>query len=126
MPLFKLFTIILCLGLLGCVVGHEDFVNRQNLMIGKRILVKEPYQNKDAGQLFRGSDVIVGQGLTHITKDDQGNLIYHYSDQEVLASYPQKAWVGKCLIYRVVDPKTYILKSWGFDGGNPLACRSWP
>ena len=48
--------------------------------------------------------------------------------QEVLENTrTEREWIGKCLIYYVVDSNTYIIKGWGFDkGGNPLSCRTWP
>ncbi|BFM49522.1 hypothetical protein [Marinomonas sp. THO17] len=111
----------------GCAVGHKDYVNFKNNMIGKKLPYSKPFKFENSGELVRGDFVIAGQGLTHITKDHAGHLIYHISDQEVLPNANMKAWVGQCLIYYVVDPETHIVKAWGFDeGGNPLSCRSWP
>ncbi|PCK31053.1 hypothetical protein [Pseudoalteromonas piscicida] len=111
----------------GCAVGHNDYVNFMDSRIGQVMKHRKPYKFANAGQFSRGDFVINGQGLTHITKNESGDLIYHYSDQEVLSNAPEKRWVGKCLFYYVVEPETYIIKNWGFDkGGNPLSCRTWP
>lgn len=118
-------TVLLFL-LSGCAVGHDDYVNYLNSSLGSKMPYKEPYQPTDAGKIIRSDFLIGGQGLTDITSDENGFLIYHFSHQEVLSNIKTKDWVGKCLIYYVVDPKTYIIKSWGFDdGGNPLSCRTW-
>ncbi|MBY6096712.1 hypothetical protein [Ferrimonas balearica] len=114
--------------LCSCAVGYEDYLKFKNSRVGEIMPYKEPFSFSDAGKLIRADYVKVGQGLTHITKDEKGNLIYHFSDQEILENTrTEKEWVGKCLTYYVVDPETYIIKSWGFDkGGNPLSCRTWP
>ena len=113
--------------LVGCITLHDDFVRIQNKMIGQEMIYREPFLFENAGKLIRADFVLGGQGLTHITKNKDGDLVYHFSGQEILSNYSMKEWVGKCLIYEVVDPETYIIKSWGFDeGGNPLSCRSWP
>ena len=124
---FKACCISLLL-LLGCSApGHDDYVNYENSMVGTKVAYTEPYRFEMAGKLIRADFLIGGPGFTHITKDNQGNLIYHYSSEEVLPTYPKKEWVGKCMTYYVVDPDTLIIKSWGFDeGGNPLSCRTWP
>jgi len=107
--------------------GHDDYLNFENSMVGKKIPYTEPFKFKSAGKLIRADFLMGGPGLTHITKDKHGNLLYHFSSSEVLPNYHKKEWVGKCMTYYVVDPETYIIKSWGFDeGGNPLSCRTWP
>ena len=129
MKFYKLVVLNVSLIVLyGCSVGYDDYVRFENSMIGKIMPYKEPFTFEDAGKFIRGDYVMGGQGLTHITKDEEGNLIYHFSDQEILENNrTKKEWVGKCLTYYVVDPKTFIIKSWGFDkGGNPLSCRTWP
>ena len=119
--------IAMLFALSGCRVGHKDYVNFKNTRIGEEIVYREPFKYKDAGELIRADFVMGGQGLTHISTDEDGNLVYHFSDQEVLPNFHRKDWVGKCLTYYSVDPKTYIIKAWGFDeGGNPLSCRTWP
>lgn len=122
-----LITIIVLLFILnGCAVGHDDYVDYLDDSIGNTMPYKEPYQPLDAGKLIRSDYLIGGQGLTHITTDENNFLIYHFNHQEVLRSIKDKDWVGKWLIYYVVEPKTYIIKAWGFDeGGNPLSCRTW-
>lgn len=113
--------------LTACSVGHKDYIDFRNDEIGTEIPYREPFKFKNSGELVRGDFVRSGEGLTHITKDESGDLIYHIFDQEVLANYPKKEWIGKCLTYYKVDPQSYIIKSWGFDkGGNPLSCRTWP
>jgi len=125
--IYLLTIVIMFLALIGgCVVGQSDYINFKNNRVGKKMPYKEPFKFKDAGKLIRADYLIGGQGLTHITIGKDGNLIYHFSDQEVLPNFQTKEWVGRCLTYYVVDPKTYIIKEWGFDeGGNPLSCRTW-
>ena len=74
-----------------------------------------------------GDSIITGQGFTHISKMKNGDLVHHWSNQEILPSFKgNKESIGKCLVYQIIDAKTGIVKSWGFDkGGNPLSCRSW-
>ncbi|WP_068547207.1 hypothetical protein [Thalassotalea crassostreae] len=124
----KLFFILLSIIVLnGCAVGHEDFINFRNDSIGTKEINTKPYKWENSGELIRADFLISGQGLTDISEDEEGNFIYHYSEQEVLSNAPNKEWIGKCLFYYVVDPKTLIIKSWAFDeGGNPLSCRTWP
>ena len=124
----KVLLLLLVAGIVaGCSVGHEDYVNFRNKLVGTQETSTEPYKWPDSGQLIRSDYLLSGQGLTHISKNAQGDLIYHYDVQEVLPNYRRKEWVGKCLIYNVVDPVTRIIKDWGFDeGGNPLSCRTWP
>lgn len=108
----------------GCGVGHQDFINIQNNEIGKKIpYFKFKFEN--TGKIVGGIHK-VGYGLTHITKDKNGNLIYHWDIEEILPHYKYKEITGKCKIYEVVDPKTLIRKSWGFEqDSNPLSCRTW-
>jgi hypothetical protein len=121
-------NILLLSMLIGCSVGHKDFVNFRDDVVGEVMKQKAPYRYLNSGEFIRGNYVKSGQGLTEITKDKDGNLIYHIFVQEVLANTrTEKGWVGKCLIYYVVEPATYVIKSWGFEnGGNPLSCRTWP
>jgi hypothetical protein len=128
---YYLLTLAMFIFLNGCSVGHKDWKNDMNNQIGTKIkgpLPVKPYRYKDAGKLQRGDFWIVGEGLTHITKDKDGNLVYHYFDSEILPNFTgKKEWIGKCKIYLVVDPKTHIIKGWGYDkDGNPLSCRTWP
>ena len=125
--LILLAAIVFLIGLGGCSVGHSDFIGFRNDEVGTIMPYKEPFKWDNTGKLRRGDFAISGQGLTHIIKDDNGDLIYHFSGQEILPHYQKKEWVGKCLYYKVVDHKTHIIKAWGFDeGGNPLSCRTWP
>ncbi|MGI5309242.1 hypothetical protein [Rheinheimera sp. WS51] len=119
---------VICFILCGCAVGQDDYVRFKNSMIGQVMPYKEPFSFENAGKLIRSDYVKGGQGLTQITKDEEGNLVFHFSDQEILENTrTEKTWVGKCLTYYIVEPGTYIIKSWGFDkGGNPLSCRTWP
>lgn len=120
---------LLLLTLISCAAGHQDFIDSRNkYFVGKVIMFeKMPHKFSDAGQFYRGDYVTSGYGLTHIDSNAQGQLIYHVFVQEILPNTPmEKEWVGKCLIYYVVDPETKIVLSWGFDqGGNPLSCRSF-
>ncbi|WP_028768315.1 hypothetical protein [Shewanella fidelis] len=129
MDIYRLVTVSFGLVLLcSCAVGHEEYINFKNSRVGKVMPYKEPFAFENAGKLIRADYVKGGQGLTHIRKDENGNLIYHFSDQEILENTrTEKEWVGKCLTYYIVEANTYIIKSWGFDdGGNPLSCRTWP
>lgn len=123
-------VIITCfsIGLSGCYsIGHNAFIENKNSEVGKKTPYKFPFEFEDSGELFRGDFAIAGKGLTHITKDKEGNLIYHFDEEEILPNFHIKEWVGKCMTYIVVDPRSYIVKDWGFDkGGNPLSCRVWP
>lgn len=112
----------------GCYsVGHQAYLSNRDDEIGTIMTYKKPFKYNNSGRLIRGDFGISGEGLTHITKDNNGNLIYHFSEEEILPSFHTKEWVGKCLIYMVVDSESYIIKDWGFDeGGNPLSCRTWP
>lgn len=138
-----LFIATLILILNGCyTVGHQDYVNWEDSRIGTKAYYIKPYKftHTNPGEFTRGNFEIAGYGLTHVTKDIDGNLITHWDDGEILPNYAngevelfsvklktgRKEWVGKCLTYYVIDAKTHIIKSWGFDkGGNPLSCRTW-
>ena len=112
----------------GCYkVGYGDFLDFRNEGIGKKPYFTQPFRFKDAGELRRGDFLITGQGFTHITKNEGGDLIYHWDSGEVLPNFNgNKAWIGKCKYYYIIDAKTGLVKSWGFDkGGNPLSCRTW-
>ena len=116
--------------------GHQDYINFENSTIGKKVNTIKPFKFKDAGEFIRGEFVTYGLGFTHVSKDKNGNLITHWDVSEILpvaalkgnafAAPANKEWIGKCLTYSIVDPKTHIIKGWGFDkGGNPLSCRTW-
>ncbi len=124
---YYLLTIAMLIFLNGCSVGHKDFVDIENRFVGKKTSLIKPFKFKNSGQFTRGDFEIAGYGITHVTKDKDGNLIVHWYVSEILPNAPKKEWVGKCLLYEVVDPKTHIIKGWGYDeGGNPLSCRTWP
>ena len=112
----------------GCSkIRHEAFLDHTKAKIGTKMYSKLPYKFKDSGKFIQDKSKKVGQGLTHIAKDTQGNLIYHIDSEEVLPhKYATKEWIGKCKYYYVVDAQTYIIKSWGFEqDSNPLSCRIW-
>lgn len=114
--------------LISCAAGHQDFVDlRNSAYLGRVMEYTEPYKFSNSGEFIRGDYVIAGNGLTRISKDKDGNLIYHFSVQEILSNTrTEKEWIGKCLIYYVVDSETHIVKGWGFDKeGNPLSCRTF-
>lgn len=123
-----LLSILVIILMMGCYrTGHQDFLDYKNNIVGKKIMQNKSYRYKNTGKLIRGNFLLGGPGLTHITKDRNGDLIYHIESVEVLSNFQKKEWVGKCKLYYVVDPKTKIIKSWGFDkGGNPQSCRTWP
>lgn len=112
----------------GCYkVGYEDFLDFRDADVGRKPAFSKPFKFNNAGKPRRGKSIITGQGFTHITKLKNGDLIYHWSNQEILPTFRgNKGWIGKCLTYEIIDAKTGLVKSWGFDkGGNPLSCRTW-
>lgn len=113
----------------GCASPpHEDFIKDRNEQIGYNVHPNiKPYKFKGAGEIYRSDFAVRGQGLTHITKDKNGNKILHWSYGEVLYTLGDKdERVGKCLTYQVVDSKTSTVLEWGFDkGGNPKSCIAW-
>lgn len=115
--------------LLSCAAGHQDFIDfRNDVDVGREIIFKtSPAQFSRAGEFIRGDYVIAGDGLVNIDKNSEGQLVYHVFIQQILPNTRmEKEWVGKCLIYYIVDPDTYIVKGWGFDEvGNPLSCRTF-
>jgi hypothetical protein len=122
-----IFYSISVLSFSGCVVGHGDYKRYLDMNIGESIYIENLSKSPNAGQLIRSDYLIQGEGLTHITTLDSGVLRYHFSGMEILPNYSIKDYVGKCLIYYDVDPKTHIIIAWGFDeGGNPLSCRTFP
>ena len=129
MNLKNIKSILLVMVLTGCAAGHQDFIDLRNDLYVNQVVMDEnaPYKFSRSGEFIRGDYVIAGDGLTEISHDNNGNLIYHFSVQEILPnSRTEKEWVGKCLIYYVVDPNTRLVKDWGFDeGGNPLSCRTF-
>lgn len=117
---------LLYFSLSGCAAGHKDFIKITNKEIGSKVITKRPVEFETAGKLIRGTYAIGGKGLTHISEDEDSNLIYHIDLHEHLSNSPRKEWVGKCAYYYVVDPDSYIIKSWDFEeGSNPLSCRTW-
>jgi hypothetical protein len=122
----KTIYILLSLSLAGCVIGHQDYKRYLDMDIGKNIKEHPPFDSDNAGKLIRSDYLLGGEGLTHITEMDNGTLRFHYSAHEVLSNYSIQDYIGKCLIYYDVNPKSYVIISWGFDvGGNPLSCRTW-
>lgn len=120
------FCFVSLLSIGGCAVGHEDYKKYLNMNIGESINSQNLSKSPDAGKLIRSDYLIGGEGLTNITTLGSGILRYHFSRQEVLPNYGIKEYVGKCLIYYDVDPKSFLITAWGFDyGGNPLSCRTW-
>ena len=115
--------------LFSCAAGHQDFIDLTNRFdVGKEIMFKSsPERFSRAGEFIRGDYVIAGEGVLDISTGDNGFLIYRVFVQEILPNTRTKLeWVGKCLIYYIVDPETFIVQDWGFDeGGNPLSCRTF-
>jgi hypothetical protein len=110
---------------IGCGVGHQDFISSENHSIGKKVLYDKfrfKHYNLNLTIGFRKG----GYGITHITYNKKGNIIQHWYSEEILPNkiYPEA--VGKCKTYSVIDPKTRIIKAWGFEkDSNPLSCRTW-
>lgn len=113
--------------LISCAAGHNNFVEFRNDEIGTVLKREKPYKYKDSGEFIRGNYVVSGQGLTRISKNGNGDIVYYFSVQEILPNTrTEKEWIGKCLIYYIVEPDTFVVKEWGFDeGGNPLSCRTF-
>ena len=113
----------------GCAAGHQDFIDfRNNSDVGREIIFKtSPEKFSRAGEFIRGDYVTAGDGLLNVSTNNKNELVYHVFVQEILPNTrTEKEWIGKCLIYYVVDPSTYIVKGWGFDkGGNHLSCRTF-
>jgi hypothetical protein len=119
----------------GCIANsnpHQVYIDVENLNIGKKWNPQPELLNPiNKGKISANGVVRNGYGLTHISKGENGTLIYHIFEYEYLnglLSFPffteDKSYIGKCLIYYVVDPKTGIIIDWGFDeGGNPKCCR---
>ena len=121
---------------------HLSFLSKDIISYGKLVfkapnLIKweynKPFKYQNAGKLILGDFEIRGQGLVRISQDKNRNLIYHWFESEILPNsnnpYMQhsKLSIGKCKYYYVVDPKTKVIKNWGFDkGGNPLSCSINP
>lgn len=126
MKYFYLFIIGIIFVFNGCT-AHQDFIQDMNKQTGYKVPLNiKPYKNKNAGKLYRADYLIAGQGLTHITKDKNNNIVRHWSGSEVLHTYPKKSMVGKCLTYQIIDSKTGVILGWGFDkGGNPKSCVAW-
>ncbi len=122
-----LFFLVAC-PLAGCYsIGHHDFTSIMDDLIGSSIGYEKPFKFDNSGRLIRANFLLAGLGLTHITQNDSGDLIYHFNDSEILNTYYRQEWVGKCLIYMVVEPSSLVIKAWGYDeGGNELSCRTWP
>jgi hypothetical protein len=111
----------------GCVTAHQDFVKDMNNQIGYKVpLNTKPYKYENAGELYRADYLIVGQGFTHVTRDENNNIIRHWSGSEILNTYAKKDMVGKCLTYQIINYRTGMIIGWGFDeGGNPKSCVAW-
>ncbi|REL26689.1 hypothetical protein DXX93_11070 [Thalassotalea euphylliae] len=130
--LFAAFFIIYFLS--GCAVGYEPWAEFQDKLIGKKAWRMEPHRFENAGELIRADYLVAGEGFTHTSVNENGDIIQHWFDAEVLPNFynknemrGHKEWIGKCKFYLVVDPETYVIKSWGHDeGGNPQSCRHWP
>ncbi len=135
----KYFTLLIMISTLlsACgAIGHKGWADYMDERVGKKATVLDPTRFGNAGELIRADFLVQGKGFTHITKNENGDIIQHWDSSEVLPIYAnrdpswtsgRKEWVGKCHYYLVVDPSTYIVKSWGIDeGGNPESCRVWP
>ena len=119
-----LIALFISLLFIGCGVGHQDWVNIKNSNVGKRAS-NDNYRFESFGKIIGGFRK-GGYGITHITYDKDDNIIQHWDYYKILPKYPYKEIVGKCKIYEIVDPKTRIMKSWGYEpDANPLSCRTW-
>jgi hypothetical protein len=124
----KLLVILVFSGMiLSCVViGNIPFAKALDSRVGQKASLLDPTRYGDAGDIIRGTFMISGDGFTHITKNENGDIVQHWFYSEVLSNFNRKEWIGKCKVFFVVDPKTNIIKDWGYDeGGNPQSCRHW-
>ena len=120
------FCCVLFIMLNGCVIGNVPFEWNLDSMVGTTARIVAPTSNEDSGDLIRSDYLISGKGFTHISKNENGDIVQHWFYSEVLPTHSRKDWVGKCKIIYVVDSKTYIIKSWDYDkGANPESCRHW-
>jgi len=111
----------------ACAVGNAPFAEGMDNRIGNKVSFLDPTRFGDAGELIRADYLISGKGFTHVTKNDDGDIVQHWFYSEVLPAHGNNEWVGKCKVFFVVDAKTNIIKSWGYDeGANPESCRHWP
>ena len=124
--------IVFLSGCTGKSHPHRSFIENKDYNIKKypkatftEKAINPPYK----GTISSNGVVKAGDGLTHKTKDKDGNIIYHFFLHEVLKNpsflfLEEKGIIGKCKIYYVVDPKTNIIINWGFEKeSNPKACR---
>lgn len=94
--------------------------------IGTKVFILNPTRFGNAGDLIRADYLIKGEGFTHITTNEDCDVIQHWFYSEVLPTHDVKEWVGQCKVVYIVDPNTNIIKSWAYDeGGNPESCRHW-
>ncbi|MBL4781670.1 MAG: hypothetical protein JKX92_05455 [Porticoccaceae bacterium] len=125
----KLIAIVGALFLLvGCAVGNTPFAKRMDERVGSKPSVLDPTRFGDAGDLIRANFLVSGDGFTHTSENEHGDIIQHWFYSEVLPSFRgEKEFIGKCKIFLVVDRESSIIKSWGYDeDGNPQSCRDWP
>ena len=117
---------ILLIGLNGCAIGSAPFAASMDSMVGTKALFLDPTRYGDSGDLIRADYLVSGKGFTHVSKNENGDIVQHWFYSEVLPTHGRDDWVGKCKIIYVVDSKTNIIKSWGYDEGtNPESCRHW-
>lgn len=112
----------------GCLgIGHKGWSDYMDTKVGRKVEVLDPTRFGDAGDYIRANFLISGEGFTHITMKENGDIVQHWFTSEVTSENGREEWVGKCKFYYVVDSKTNVIKSWGIDeGGNPESCRIWP
>jgi hypothetical protein len=110
----------------GCAIGNAPFAERMDYKIGTKVPFLDPTRYGDSGDLIRADYLISGKGFTHISKNENGDIVQHWFYSEVLPIHSMKEWVGKCKVIYVVDHKTNIIKSWDYDkDANPESCRDW-
>ena len=110
----------------SCSIGNRPWAEYQDDKVGQKAPFLDPTRFGDAGELIRADYLISGDGFTHISKDENGNILQHWFISEVLPTSPSPDWVGKCKVVYVVDPKTNIIIRWEYDdGSNPESCRVW-
>ncbi|MBH0063215.1 hypothetical protein I6E85_19000 [Pseudoalteromonas sp. NZS71] len=121
MRFIVLFTILV---ISGCTTGNKPWEEYTNELIGGKAPFLDPTRFGDAGELIRADYVISGDGFTHISKNNEGQILQHWFYSEVLSTAPSEEWVGKCKIFYIVNPDTNVIISWDYDeGSNKESCR---
>lgn len=122
----KLILLLATLLATSCSIGNSPWAEYQNDKVGRKATFLDPTRFGNAGELIRADYLISGDGFTHTSQNEDGYILQHWFISEVLPSSPSPAWVGKCKVVYVVDPKSNIIVDWYYDkDSNPESCRVW-